>query len=124
MEGGDGSQFMSQFKGSAVANLVFMIVFVVYKFIDKRCQHSSCESNTRCCKCSAHEDSFSDDDINKGEHDRIIKDLEKEIDKIKGKLAESVRSCTAEAIQRSRTERKRGSRDSIVAVGKKAESRV
>ena len=105
--GGDSSQFVQQFKGSAVANLVFACIFIVYKIIDKKFAHSKCESNSKCCKCSSHEDSFSDD-IDSKSND-IISGLEKEIDQIKRKLAEGIRTSAKKAIQRSRTERSRSS---------------
>ena len=48
----DGSEFMKQFGGSAAANVVFAIGILVYKFIESRCKHSRCSSNTQCFKCS------------------------------------------------------------------------
>ena len=106
---GDGSQFVQQFKGSAVANLVFAIVFIVYKIIDKKFAHSHCSSNTKCCKCETSEDSFSDDIDNKSND--IIRSLEDQIDEIKGKLAESVRQIHQKTVQRIKTERSRSTRE-------------
>ena len=53
MENGDGSEFGKQFAGSAAANVVFMVGLLIYKFIEGRCKHSKCSSNTRFCRCSA-----------------------------------------------------------------------
>ena len=49
----DNNQFLQQFGGSATANVVSAIVFILYKFIEGRCKHSKCSSNTKCFKCSA-----------------------------------------------------------------------
>ena len=49
----ENNQFLQQFGGSATANLVSAIIFMIYKFIEGRCKHSKCSSNTRCFKCSA-----------------------------------------------------------------------
>ena len=49
----ENNQFLQQFGGSATANLVTAILFMIYKFIEGRCKHSKCSSNTRCFKCSA-----------------------------------------------------------------------
>lgn len=49
----DNNQFLQQFGGSATANLVTAMLFMVYKFIEGRCKHSKCSSNTSCFKCSA-----------------------------------------------------------------------
>ena len=108
MEGNE-SQFVQQFKGSAVANLVFAIIFIVYKIIDKKFAHSHCSSNTKCCKCETREDSFSDDNDNKSND--IVRSLEEEIDKIKAKLAESVRQVHQKTLQRVKTERSRSTRE-------------
>ena len=48
----NGSEFMKQFGGSAAANVVFAIGILVYKFIESRCKHSRCSSDTQCFKCS------------------------------------------------------------------------
>ena len=48
----DGSEFGKQFAGSAAANVVFMIGIMIYKFLEGRCKHSKCSSNTRCFKCN------------------------------------------------------------------------
>ena len=49
----ENNQFLQQFGGSATANLVTAILFMIYKFIEGRCKHSKCSSNTSCFKCSA-----------------------------------------------------------------------
>ena len=105
----DGSQFTKQFQGSAAANLVFAIIFIVYRIIDKKFAHSHCSSNTKCCKCDTREDSFSNDNDNKS--NAIVRDLEAQIDEIKAKLSESVREVHKKTIQRVKTERSRSTRE-------------
>ena len=53
MEEDANSEFLKQFGGSATANLVTCMLLFAYKFIEGRCRHSKCSSNTRLCKCSA-----------------------------------------------------------------------
>ena len=48
----DGSEFGKQFAGSAAANVVFMVGLLLYKFLEGRCKHSKCSSNTQFCKCN------------------------------------------------------------------------
>ena len=117
-----GSEFAQQFKGSAIANLVFAGLFILYKFIDKKFAHSKCESNSKCCKCTTHEDEFSDDIDDKSND--IIRDLEKEITKIKAKFATSLRESNQKAIQRDRTIRSRPSIDSDLVERGKAKEEV
>ena len=49
----NSNEFLKQFGGSATANVLTVIVFMVYKFIEGRCKHSRCSSNTSCFRCSA-----------------------------------------------------------------------
>ena len=49
----DNNDFMKQFGGSATANLVTAGLFLIYKFVQGRCKHSKCSSNTQCFKCNA-----------------------------------------------------------------------
>ena len=49
----ENNEFLQQFGGSATANLVSAILFMVYKFFESRCKHSRCSSDTSCFKCSA-----------------------------------------------------------------------
>ena len=51
MEG--NNEFVKQFGGSVTANLVFAVLLVVYKFLESRCKHSKCSSDTSCFHCSA-----------------------------------------------------------------------
>ena len=113
---------MEQFQGSAIANLVFAGLFVLYKFIDRKFGHSKCESDSRCCKCTTHEDSISDDLDDKSND--IIRDIEKEIAKLKGKFVASLREGTQKAVQRDRTLRSRPTIDSDLVEKGKAEEEV
>lgn len=47
------NEFLKQFGGSATANLVTAVCFMLYKFVEGRCKHSKCSSDTSCFKCSA-----------------------------------------------------------------------
>ena len=49
----NSNEFLKQFGGSATANVLTVIVFMVFKFIEGRCKHSKCSSNTSCFSCSA-----------------------------------------------------------------------
>ena len=52
MDNSDGGEFGKQFAGSAAANIVFMLGLLLYKFLQGRCKHSKCSSNTSCFKCN------------------------------------------------------------------------
>ena len=49
----ENNEFLKQFGGSAVANVVTCVCFMLYKFVEGRCRHSKCSSDTSCFKCSA-----------------------------------------------------------------------
>ena len=49
----ENNEFIKQFGGSATANLLTAIVFMIFKFVQGRCKHSQCSSNTSCFKCTA-----------------------------------------------------------------------
>ena len=61
----EDSQYWDQFKGSATANTVFVVVYFLYKYIESHCKHSRCSSKTKCCKCSVDND---DDTIKQRKH--------------------------------------------------------
>ena len=47
----ENNDFLKQFGGSATANVLTIVVVMIYKFIEGRCKHSRCSSNTSCFKC-------------------------------------------------------------------------
>ena len=47
----ENNDFLKQFGGSATANVVTIVLVMIYKFIEGRCKHSRCSSNTSCFKC-------------------------------------------------------------------------
>ena len=49
----DNNQFLQQMAGSSVANILTVALFMIYKFIEGRCKHSQCQSNTSLCSCKA-----------------------------------------------------------------------
>ena len=53
MENENNHEFLKQFGGSATANLVTAILFMLYKFVEGHCRHSKCSSDNSCFKCSA-----------------------------------------------------------------------
>ena len=53
MDEQESNEFGKQFAGSAAANVVFVVGMLLYKFIEGRCKHSRCSSNTGWFKCSA-----------------------------------------------------------------------
>ena len=53
------SEFYKQFGGSAAANVVFAVAFLVYKVFSQKCKHSKCKGNSKCFSCEAQEDSLS-----------------------------------------------------------------
>ena len=52
------NEFYTQLGGSATANLLFTVAFLIYKCFSQKCQHSKCKSNLKWCQCSAQEDSI------------------------------------------------------------------
>ena len=50
------SQLLTNFKAGTLSNLVFVVLFLVYKFTESHCKHSRCSSNTRWCKCRINTD--------------------------------------------------------------------
>ena len=60
MEEDGSSEFYKQLGGSATANLLFAVGFMIYKIFSEKCQHSKCKSNTKCFQCSAQEDSVNE----------------------------------------------------------------
>ena len=55
----DQDEYWKQFTGSASANVVFIVVYFIYKFAESHCKHSRCSSRTSCCRCS-----IDNDDVN------------------------------------------------------------
>jgi hypothetical protein len=52
----ENSEIWQQFSGSALANVVMMFGYGLYKFIEGHCKHSRCSCNNRCFKCSVDND--------------------------------------------------------------------
>jgi len=52
MDDPEGNEFGKQFAGSAAANVVFVVGMLLYKFIEGRCKHSRCSSNTSWLSCN------------------------------------------------------------------------
>ena len=92
----DDDPFMSQLKGSAAANLIFAGAFLVFKLLSAKCKHLKCKSTSKCCECSAREDSYSD---NTKEDEDILRLIDQKIAEIKGGVAKSLREGRAKTIR-------------------------
>ena len=51
-------EFYKQLGGSATANLIFAVIFIIYRVFSQKCRHSKCKSTSKCLTCSAQEDSL------------------------------------------------------------------
>ena len=75
---------MKSFGGGAAANLIFVGVFMVYKFFSQKGRHSKCRSHTACCEITAQEDSLSttskDEDDGKDEIHNEIRNIRRSFD--------------------------------------------
>ena len=69
----DGNEFTKQFIGSASANVVFMVGILIYKFVEGRCKHSRCSSNSSCLTCAV--DNY---DTERAESNKTVNDLQPE----------------------------------------------
>ena len=48
--------FLSNLKGSAAANILTAVFFLIFWVLKNKCRHSKCKSHTRFCDCSVKED--------------------------------------------------------------------
>lgn len=92
----ENDPFMAQLKGSAAANLIFAGAFLIFKLISAKCQHLKFKSTSKCCECSAQEDSFSD---NTKDDEDILRLIEEKLTEIKGGVAKSLREGRAKTIR-------------------------
>ena len=78
------SEFMKSFGGGFAANLIFVGIFIIYKFISQKCRHSKCRSHTACCEFTAQEDSLSttskDEDDGEDKIHKEIRNIRKSFD--------------------------------------------
>ena len=70
MEENNGNEFTKQFIGSASANVVFCVGFLIYKFIEGHCKHSRCQSNLKWFKCNA--DNYDTERAENGDTNQIV----------------------------------------------------
>ena len=94
MENENGSEFYAQLGGSATANFLFTIAFVIYKCFSEKCQHSKCKSNLKWCQCSAQEDSIEESKEDES-FQRIIKE---KISEIEATIHRRVRTKRSQAV--------------------------
>ena len=53
--------FLSNFKGSAAANIITGIFVTILYILKNKCKHSQCKVNNRCFTCSIKEDDDEED---------------------------------------------------------------
>ena len=70
----DSNEFLKQVSGGTVANLIFAVLFVVYRMFTQKCKHTKCRSHTKCCDFESREDS---EDSNKiDNNDQLHREIE------------------------------------------------
>ena len=94
MEDEKGNEFYAQLGGSATANFLFTIAFLIYKCFSQKCQHSKCKSNLKWCQCSAQEDSIEQSKEDES-FQRVIKE---KISEIEATINRRVRTKRSQAI--------------------------
>ena len=65
------SEYFKQLTGSAGANLIFVVAFMIYRALQNRCQKSKSKCATHCGFCDIeieNDDSSSSEDIEQGKH--------------------------------------------------------
>ena len=67
----NNEQFLTNVKGSATANFITGIFFVIIWILKNKCRHSKCKSHTKCFECSVKEDD--DIDLERGQRGEKIK---------------------------------------------------
>ena len=117
-ESDSGSDFYSQLGGSATANLIFAVAFMVFKIFSKKCQHSKCKSNTRCFQCSAQEDS-----IDESKDEEFQRQIEQKMSEMQAAINRRVRTKRAASIPFDRVQI-RSPRKHRVAEDRKVEEGV
>ena len=75
--------FMSNLKGSALANFVTGVLFIVFWIIKNKCKHSRCTWHTRYCDCSIKEDDDREEGQRKGRREVRREETIKNTRKIK-----------------------------------------
>ena len=88
MEKGETEVFFSNLKGSAAANVLTAVFFIIFWVLKNKCKHSRCASHTRFCTCSVKED----DDLERGQREeRKAEITRQETLKIPGQAKENMR---------------------------------
>ena len=115
------SEFMKSLSGGTIANLIFVVGFMIYRVFNAKCKHSKCSSHTRCFECSSQEDSI----ISKDDEDelKIREEFNQNMSQLLGKL-ETRLSEKREKIVRSNTIRGNSPRLHSVAKESRIEEEV
>ena len=113
------SEFYKQLGGSATANLIFTVGFMIYKIFSQKCQHSKCKSNTRFCQCSAQEDSIIEDK----EDEEFQRQIEQKMSEMQASIDRRLRTKRSTTIPLDRLEL-RSPRKHGVAKDRKIEESV
>ena len=89
-ENPNNNEFIKQVSGGTVANLIFAVLFVVYRMFTQKCKHTKCRSHTKCCDFESREDSEDSNKIDNNEQlHREIEELQKSFFRI----SKGIRTC-------------------------------
>ena len=113
-----GSEFYKQLGGSATANLIFAVGFMVYKVFSQKCKHSKCKSNTKCFQCSAQEDS-----IDESKDEEFQREIKQKMSEMQTAINRRIRTKRQTSIPFDRPQI-RSPREHSVAEGRKVEEGV
>ena len=64
------NEYLKQLTGSAGANMIFVVAFILYRALQNRCKNSKSKCATHCgfCDLEIENDDSSSDDIEEGRH--------------------------------------------------------
>ena len=111
-------EFYKQLGGSATANLIFAVFFIIYRVFSQKCRHSKCKSTTKCLTCSAQEDS-----IDNSKDEEFQRQIEAQMSEMQKRFDRRLRTKRGTAISLNELERS-PSRKSKVVEKRKIEEQV
>ena len=83
--------FMSNLKGSAMANVVTGLFVLTLWILKNKCKHSQCKMNNSCFQCSIKEDDeFVEQDLERGQSENETKENIRKIENRLQKMYESI----------------------------------
>ena len=79
--------FMSNLKGSAMANIVTGLFILCIWILKNKCKHSQCKMDNSCFQCSVKEDDECENDLERGERgERFGRQQRQNTIKIEGRM--------------------------------------